>query len=103
MQGKKRPSAQDAVPPGHVHCFIPGYAVGRSVVLSLVATKGGNAHGRPRRDAGTKARASMRFPDSLYGIGARVAISLVRTIVPRGGYEAPAAAPVADDDDDYDD
>ena len=41
MQGKKRPSAQDAVPPGHVHCFIPGYAVGRSVVLSLVATKGG--------------------------------------------------------------
>ena len=70
MQGKKRPSAQDAVPPGHVHCFIPGYAVGRSVVLSLVATKGGNAHGRPRRDAGTKARASMRFPDSLYGIGA---------------------------------
>ena len=45
MQGKKRPSAQDAVPPGHVHCLIPGYAVGRSVVLSLSRPRAANAHG----------------------------------------------------------
>ena len=75
MPGPRRVSAASLPPraakggptvsPGTVHVSLPGYSTALGLVLSLVATKGGTAHGRPRKDAGKKARAEFLFSDDV--------------------------------------
>ena len=75
MPGPRRVSAASLPPraakggpkvsPGTVHVSLPGYSTASGLVLSLVATKGGTAHGRPRKDAGKKARAEFLFSDDV--------------------------------------